>query len=69
LKKGVDIWVCGWYYSKALEGSGSERAQNQEADVPCKLNNVRNTAYANKHQKRVLEAVKNSFIILLRAKN
>jgi hypothetical protein len=29
-KKGVDNWDCGWYYSKALEGSGSERELNRE---------------------------------------
>jgi hypothetical protein len=30
LKKGVDNWDCGWYYSKALEGSGPEAGRNQE---------------------------------------
>ena len=50
VKKVLDIWVLGCYYSQALKTRGRERGREWEPkSVPCKLNKEE-TAYANKHQ-------------------
>ena len=50
LKKVLDIWYSGCYYSQALKTRGHERGREWEPkSVPCKLNKEE-TAYANKHQ-------------------
>ena len=45
----------GVIIAKRSSNGACENGSNEAASVPCKLNNVRYLAYANKHQKRVLE--------------
>ena len=46
---------AGVIIAKRSPNGAAKNDCESDASVPCKLNNVRYLAYANKHQKRVLE--------------
>ena len=51
----LTIGVVGGIIAKRSPNGSPGNGPCEAACVPCKLNNVRYLAYANKHQKRVLE--------------